>query len=70
MSDRECRSEVREVFLNAGALAPSIEALSAFLAARGHTALVVEDYIRSARHFGHWLRLEGIAWRNAGRYLP
>ena len=64
MSDRDCRSEVREVFLNAGALAPFTEAFRAFLAARGHTALVVSDYIRSARHFGHWLSLEGIAREN------
>ena len=64
MVDQKCRSKLRPVFLNAGALAPSIEAFSAFLTARGHTAWVVGDYIRSVRHFAHWLRLDGIALEN------
>lgn len=64
MADQGCCSKMHPVFLNAEALAPSIEAFSAFLAARGHTAWVVGDYIRSARHFAHWLRHEGIALEN------
>ncbi|WP_424140722.1 tyrosine-type recombinase/integrase [Roseomonas chloroacetimidivorans] len=48
-------------FLHAGEFAASVDAFGAVLTARGHTALVVDDYTRSARHFGHWLRLRGIA---------
>ena len=49
------------LFLDAGVLASSVDAFAASLAAQGHTALVVGDYIRTARHLGHWLTCQGIA---------
>ena len=48
------------LFLIAGALASSIDAFGVSLATRGHTTLVIADYTRSARHFGHWLTCQGI----------
>ena len=48
------------LFLDAGVLASSVDAFAASLVARGHTALVVGDYARAARHFGHWLAYQSI----------
>jgi site-specific recombinase XerD len=58
MSYRERTIEVGRRFLDPGALAPSVDAFGAYLAALGHTALTVADSLRSACHFGQWLTLE------------
>lgn len=49
------------LFLDAGVLASSVDAFASSLVTRGHTVLVVDDYARAARHFGHWLVGEGVA---------
>lgn len=66
MSHRDRLSEPGRRFLEPAALASDVIAFAAFLAARGHTALTVAEYVRSACHFAQWLTLEGLSPEDIG----
>jgi integrase/recombinase XerD len=69
MPHRDCPAAPGRRFLDPGALAPAVEAFGTFLASRGHTALTVADYLRSACHFAQWLQLEGLSPADVGNQV-
>ena len=69
MPHRDCPAAPGRRFLDPGALAPAVEAFGTFLASRGHAALTVADYLRSACHFAQWLQLERLSPADVGNQV-